>query len=73
MPGSGYIDADTVLVADADIIGHINRGHTALPLRQIRCLREGCGRAIEIVHNRNELAGLSALRFAKELGQLDKG
>ena len=72
VPGSGYIDADTVLEADADIIGHINGGHTALPLRQIRCLCEGCGRGIEIVHNGNELAGLSALRFAKELGQLER-
>ena len=72
VPGSGYIDADTVLAADADIIGHINGGHTALPPRQIRCLCEGCGRAIEIVHNGNELAGLSALRFARERGQLDR-
>ncbi len=70
IPGSGYIDADTVLEADADIIGHINGGHTALPLRQIRCLCEGCARGIEIVHNGNELAALSALRFANELGQL---
>ena len=72
VPGSGYIDADTVLEADADIIGHINGGHTALPLSQIRCLCEGCGRGIEIVHNGNELAGLSALRFARELDQLDR-
>ncbi len=72
VPGSGYIDADTVLEADADIIGHINGGHTALPLRQIRCLCEGCGRGIEIVHNGNELAGLTALRFARELGQLNR-
>ena len=72
VPGSGYIDADTVLEADADIIGHINGGHTALPLKQIRCLCEGCGRGIEIVHNGNELAGLAALRFAKELGQLER-
>ena len=72
VPGSGYIDADTVLEADADIIGHINGGHTALPLSQIRCLCEGCGRGIEIVHNGNELAGLSALRFARELGQLNR-
>jgi len=70
VPGSGYIDADTVLEADADIIGHINGGHTALPLRQIRCLCEGCGRGIEIVHNGNELAGLTALRYARELGQM---
>src|SRR5207344_1536419 len=31
IPGSGLIDKDTVLEADADIIGHINGGHTALP------------------------------------------
>jgi enamidase len=72
VPGSGYIDADVVLEADADIIGHINGGHTALPLRQIRCLCEGCGRGIEIVHNGNELAGLTALRYAKELDQLGR-
>jgi enamidase len=72
VPGSGYIDADTVLEADADIIGHINGGHTALPLSQIRCLCEGCSRAIEIVHNGNELAGLTALRYARELGQLQR-
>ncbi|HEX6979084.1 MAG TPA: amidohydrolase family protein [Alphaproteobacteria bacterium] len=72
VPGSGYIDKDVVLEADADIIGHINGGHTALPLDQIRCLCEGCTRAIEIVHNGNELAGLTALRYAKELGQLHR-
>jgi enamidase len=72
VPGSGYIDADTVLEADADIIGHINGGHTALPLSQIRCLCEGCSRGIEIVHNGNELAGLSALRYARELGQMSR-
>jgi len=72
VPGSGYIDADTVLEADADIIGHINGGHTALPLRQIRCLCEGCLRGIEIVHNGNELAGLTALRYATELNQLPR-
>jgi enamidase len=72
VPGSGYIDADTVLEADADIIGHINGGHTALPHAQIRCLCEGCSRGIEIVHNGNELAGLTALRYARELGQLER-
>jgi enamidase len=72
VPGSGYIDADTVLEADADIIGHINGGHTALPLSQIRCLCESCHRGIEIVHNGNELAGLTALRYAKELNQLHR-
>ncbi len=72
VPGSGYIDKDVVLEADADVIGHINGGHTALPLEQITCLCEGCKRAIEIVHNGNEYAGLHALRIAKELRQLDR-
>jgi enamidase len=72
VPGSGYIDADTVLEADADIIGHINGGHTALPLSQIRCLCERCHRGIEIVHNGNELAGLSAFRYARELNQMHR-
>ena len=35
IPGSGLIDKDVVLEADADVIGHINGGHTALPLRDV--------------------------------------
>ncbi len=57
IPGSGLIDKDVVLEADADIIGHINGGHTALPDDQITCLCESCLRGIEIVHNGNERAG----------------
>ncbi|MPZ11307.1 MAG: amidohydrolase family protein [Kiloniellaceae bacterium] len=72
IPGSGLIDADVVLEADADVIGHINGGHTALPLSQIRCLCESCTRAVEIVHNGNELAGLYAMRTAMELGQPER-
>ena len=60
IPGSGLIDADVVLEADADVIGHINGGHTALPIAQIRCLCEQCTRAIEVVHNGNALAALYA-------------
>jgi enamidase len=72
IPGSGLIDADVVLAADADVIGHINGGHTALPDDQIRCLCERCSRAIELVHNGNFRAALVALRAAKELGQLER-
>jgi enamidase len=72
IPGSGLIDADVVLEADADVIGHINGGHTALPLTQIRCLCEQCTRAIEIVHNGNALAALYAMRTAIELGQPER-
>ena len=72
VPGSGYIDKDVVLEADADVIGHINGGHTALDLKQIECLCEQCSRAIEIVHNGNEMAGLHAVKIAKQLSQLDR-
>ncbi len=72
IPGSGLIDADVVLEADADVIGHINGGHTALPLDQIRCLCEGCTRSVEIVHNGNEVAALFAMRTSMELGQPER-
>ena len=72
IPGSGLIDKDVVLEADADIIGHINGGHTALPDDQITCLCESCSRGIEIVHNGNERAGLLAMRTAFEIGQSER-
>ena len=72
IPGSGLIDADVVLAADADVIGHINGGHTALPDKQIECLCERCGRAIELVHNGNFRSALVALRAAKDLDQLER-
>jgi enamidase len=72
IPGSGLIDADVVLEADADVIGHINGGHTALPIAQIRCLCEQCTRAIEVVHNGNAFAALYATRTAIELGQPER-
>jgi enamidase len=72
IPGSGLIDADIVLQADTDVIGHINGGHTALPDDQIVCLCEKCGRGLELVHNGNERAALFTLRTAKELNQLER-
>lgn len=72
IPGSGLIDKDIVLEADADIIGHINGGHTALPDDQIICLCENCSRGIEIVHNGNERAGLLAMRTAFEIDQSER-
>ena len=41
-------------------------------MKQIECLCEGCGRAIEVVHNGNEYAGLHAVKIAKSIGQLDR-
>ncbi len=67
IPGSGLIDADVVLEADADVIGHINGGHTALPYQQVCRLCEKSSRAIEIVHNGNERIGILTARHAMEL------
>lgn len=72
IPGSGMIDKDVVLASDADVIGHINGGHTALPQDQVRELCEKSKRAIEIVHNGNEKIALFAVRTAQELGCLDR-
>src|SRR5690606_28781706 len=67
VPGSGYIDKETVLEADADIIGHINGGHTSLPLKHVCELCEKSTRGIEIVHNGNEKVAIGAARAAIEL------
>ncbi len=72
IPGSGLIDADMVLETDADVIGHVNGGHSALPDDQIVCLCENCSRGLEIVHNGNGRAALLALNTARELGQLER-
>jgi len=72
IPGSSLIDRDIVLAADADVIGHVNGGHTALPDDQIVDLCEKSPRALEIVHNGNERAALLTLRTARELKQLDR-
>ncbi|MFY9674340.1 MAG: amidohydrolase family protein [Terriglobales bacterium] len=72
IPGSSLIDKDMVLETDADVIGHINGGHTALPDDQITALCEKSKRALEIVHNGNERAALLTLRTATQLKQLDR-
>ncbi len=67
IPGSGLIDKDVVLEADADIIGHINGGHTSLPEAHVCELCEKSSRAIEIVHNGNEKVAIAAAKMALQL------
>ncbi len=67
IPGSGLIDKDVVLEADADVIGHINGGHTALSEAHVCELCERSSRAIEIVHNGNERVAIAAAKAAIEL------
>jgi enamidase len=66
IPGSGLIDKDVVLEADADIIGHINGGHTSLPEAHVCELCERSTRAIEIVHNGNERTAIAAVHTARD-------
>lgn len=67
VPGSGFIDEDVVLEADADVIGHVNGGHTALSYRAVCTLCERSPRALEIVHNGNERIALLTAKHAMEL------
>jgi enamidase len=67
IPGSGLIDKDVVLEADADIIGHINGGHTSLSEQHVCELCEKSSRAIEIVHNGNEKIAIAAAQTALQL------
>lgn len=67
IPGSGLIDKDVILEADADIIGHINGGHTALSAAHVCDLCEQSSRGIEIVHNGNERIALIAAKAAIEM------
>jgi len=67
IPGSGLIDKDVVLEADADVIGHINGGHTSLPYKQVCELCERSDKAMEIVHNGNERIAILTARHAHEL------
>jgi enamidase len=67
IPGSGLIDKDVVLEADADVIGHINGGTTSLPEAHVCELCEKSSRAIEIVHNGNERVAIAAAKMALQL------
>lgn len=67
IPGSGLIDKDVVLEADADVIGHINGGHTSLSEAHVCELCEKSSRAIEIVHNGNEKVAIAAAQAALQL------
>ena len=72
IPGSGLIDADMVLETGADVVGHINGGHSALPDDQIVCLCENCAKGLEIVQSGNERAAVLTLNTARELKKLDQ-
>ncbi len=67
IPGSGLIDEHVVLEADADVIGHVNGGHTSLSYKSVCTLCEKSSRALEIVHNGNERIAILTAKHAMEL------
>ncbi len=67
IPGSGLIDEHVVLEADADVIGHVNGGHTSLSYKAVCTLCEKSSRALEIVHNGNERIAILTAKHAMEL------
>jgi enamidase len=67
IPGSGLIDEHVVLEADADVIGHVNGGHTSLSYKAVCTLCEKSPRALEIVHNGNERIAILTAKHAMEL------
>lgn len=67
IPGSGLIDEQVVLEADADVIGHVNGGHTSLSYKAVCTLCERSPRALEIVHNGNERIAILTAKHAIEL------
>jgi enamidase len=71
LPGSSAIDADVVLEAGPDIVGHVNGGTTSLSERDIERL-VATDMAIEIVHNGNGRTALVALAAARAADGLDR-
>ena len=67
IPGSGLIDEQVVLEADADVIGHVNGGHTSLSYKAVCTLCAKSSRALEIVHNGNERIAILTAKHAMEL------
>ena len=67
IPGSSLIDKDIVLAADADVIGHINGGHTALPDDQIVTLCEKSSRGIRGGSQRKRKSGTAHAADGKRI------
>jgi enamidase len=70
--GSSAIDADTVLEANPHIVGHINGGHTSMPLKDIEKLVTQTQMALEVVHCGNLKTALHTLTTARETGNLHR-
>ena len=57
-----------MLAADADVIGHINGGHTALPDEQIVCLCERCSARHRTRAQRQSAGGAAGAAYGEGAG-----
>lgn len=68
--GSHLVTADDVLMAQPDVVSHINGGPTSIPHEAVRELCRHATGALEAVHNGNEKSAIVAMEAALEAGRL---
>lgn len=68
--GSHLVTAEDVLMAQPDVVSHINGGPTSIPHEDIRLLCREARGALEVVHNGNEKSALVAMQAAQAAGRL---
>ncbi|WP_333829306.1 amidohydrolase family protein [Pararhodobacter sp.] len=68
--GSHLVTAEDVLMAQPDVVSHINGGPTSIPHEAVRELCKHATGALEAVHNGNEKSAIVAMEAALEAGRL---
>lgn len=68
--GSHLVTAEDVLMAQPDVVSHINGGPTSIAHEDIRLLCREAKGALEVVHNGNEKSALVAMQAAHAAGRL---
>jgi len=68
--GSHLVTAEDVLMAQPDVVSHINGGPTSIPHAAVRELCKHATGALEAVHNGNEKSAIVALEAALDAGRL---
>ena len=68
--GSHLVTQEDVLLAQPDVVSHINGGPTSIAHSGIRELVDHASGALEVVHNGNELSALVCLKAVMDAGRL---
>lgn len=72
IPGSTTVPAEDVILADPDIVSHINGGPTAIPIKEAEKLIRNTSLAIEIVHCGNPKMIIEVMKIIKEVNGLSR-